>query len=332
MIIKYFNLKKEFNKKIDLYLLYGENTGLIEEVINTILKPHFSNNIFTYNEDEVLDNIDTFKEQICTKSFFENDRVIIINKSSDKILNIVTYILEKKIDDLKLILKSDLLEKKSKLRVFFEKSEHAIIVPFYEDDQKTLTSLAQILLSKNKIKITQENLNIIVKRASGNRINLKNELNKIINYCQNKSSINHEEIVKITNLADNFRISDLVDNYLLNNKKILINILNENNTSEEDNIIIIKIFLNKLKKLKKLRENIYNENLEKAISEFKPPIFWKDKEIIKKQLQSLNLKQINILIKHLNYLELKIKKNFGASKKILSNFLIEKIPTINNYF
>lgn len=332
MIYKYFNLKKELNKKINFYLLYGQNTGLIEEVLNTILKPSFSNNIFTYNEDEVLDNIDAFKEKIYTKSFFENEKVIIINKTSDKILNIVTHILEKKIDDLKLILKSDLLEKKSKLRVYFEKSEHAIIVPFYEDDQKSLTNLAQILLTKNKIKITQENLNIIVKRASGNRINLKNELNKIINYCQNKSSISQEEILKITNLADNFRISDLVDSYLSNNKKKLINILNENNVSNEDDILIIKTFLNKLKRLKKLRENMVNKNLEKAISEFKPPIFWRDKDIIKKQLQFLDLKQINILIKYLNYLELEIKKNFEISKKIINNFLIEKINTVNNFF
>ena len=331
MIVKHFNLKKELNKKINFYLLYGKNTGLIEEIIDTVLKPNFSDNIFYHEETEVIANLEIFLEKIYNKSFFENEKVIIINKVSDKILNILIEIIEKKLDNIKIILKSDILDKKSKLRNFFEKNNQTVIVPFYEDDQQSLSTLAQNILNQYKIRITRENLNLIVRKASGNRLNLKNELTKIIQYCKNKSSINQEEVLKIVNLSENFKISDLIDSYLLNNKKGLINIINENNFSEEENILILRTFLSKLKRLKILKESIIDENIELAISRFKPVIFWKDKNIIKQQLKKLNLKQINTLIKSINYLEVEIKRNFKISKNLINNFFLDE-NIINNYF
>jgi DNA polymerase-3 subunit delta len=324
MIIKNFELKNKFKENICYYLLFGSNVGLIEETINKILIPKLSKNIFKYEEEEVISNIDSFVENITTGSLFDEDKLIIISRASDRLLEIIKKIIEKKIANVKIILKSQALDKKSKIRIYFEKSDQTFIVPFYEDDQKSLLNLAKNILNESKIKITPENLNLILQKAAGSRINLNNELKKIIQYCQNKSSISRDEILKITNLAENFKISDLVDSYLLDNKKKLTNIINENNVSEEENMLILRTFLNKLKKLKKLRESMIDENVELAISKFKPLIFWKDKDIIKKQLKMLNLKQINILIKNINYLELEIKKNFGISKNLINNFFLER--------
>ena len=118
MIIKYFNLQKEL-KNINYYLLYGPNTGLIEEIIDKTLKPFFSRNLYYRDEKEILANEDEFKESILNKSFFEKDKLIIINRASDKILSIIEEIIDKKPEELKIILKSENLEKKSKLRNFF---------------------------------------------------------------------------------------------------------------------------------------------------------------------------------------------------------------------
>ena len=181
MIIKYFNLRKSLEKQSNFYLLYGKNTGLIEDAINKILKPNFSKNIFYYDELEILSNPDSFKEKIYNNSFFENDKLIIISRGSDKLLNIIKELTEKKPEDLKIIIKSDILEKKSKLRNFFEKSNEEIIVPFYEDDHRTLMVLAENFFKQKKIRITPENINFIVKKTMGNRINLDNELEKIAN-------------------------------------------------------------------------------------------------------------------------------------------------------
>jgi len=331
MIVKYFDLKKEIKKNNNFYLLYGSNSGLIEETINSTLKPNFSKNLYYLDEKEILTNENQFKEGILNKSFFDDDKLIIINRATDKILNTIKEIIEKKIDDLKIILKSEVLEKKSKLRNFFEKNNNTIIVPFYEDNYQSLLFLAQKFIKEKKIKISSQNINFIIERSNGNRINLKNELEKISIYSLRKGSINLDEIIKLTNLAENYNISNLIDQCLAGNKKKTVKILNENNPSSEDNILIIKNFLYKLKRLKKLKENLkVNENTEMILSSYKPTIFWKDKEIIKQQLKVWTLGKIRHQIKEINELENQIKKNSQISSLTINNFIFDSLNNINN--
>ena len=331
MIIKNFDLKNNLKKNINFYLLYGPNNGLIEDTINQILKPNFSKNIFNYDESEILSNIDNFKETVLNKSFFDNDKLIIISRATDKILKIIEEILEKKIDDLKVIIKANILEKKSKLRNFFEKNSNTIIVPSYEDNSQTLIYLAQNFLKNKKIKISPQNINFIIERSKGSRINLKNELEKIASYSEKKLSINLNEIVKITNSNSNYDASELADNCLALNKKKTLMILNENNPSLEDNIIILKTFLYKLKRLKKLKAELNSKkDLDYVLSSYKPPIFWKDKNLIKHQLQIWSLEQIKSLIRKINNLELLVKKNSQISNQLMNNFILEKLDRVNN--
>ena len=326
MIIKHYELKNNLKGKNNYFLLYGQNSGLIEEIIDKDLKPIFSKNIFKYDESEILSDISAFKEGLVNKSFFENDKLIIINRVSDKILDIVKEISDKKDENLKIILKSGNLEKKSKLRNFFEKSKNLIIIPFYEDTHQSLLFLAQNFFRENKIKISPQNINYIIENSKGNRINIKNELEKIKNFSQKKLSIELNEIVKLTNLAENYNISELTDHCLARNKKKTLNILNENNPSPEDNILILKNFLYKLKRLKKLKLELENKkNTDAVISSYKPPIFWKDKDIIKQQLKIWSLPQIKSLINKTNDMELLIKKNSQASNQIVNNFILEKL-------
>ena len=331
MIVKFYNLKKSLEKEINFYLLYGKNTGLIEDTINNILKPNFSKNIFYYDELEILSNLDSFKEKIFNISFFENDKLIIINRVSEKLLKIIQELIEQKTKDLKVIIKCGALEKKSKLRSFFEKNNETVIVPFYEDDNQTLMIIAQKFFKEKKIKIISENIKYIVRRSMGDRISLKNELEKIANYSQKKLTIGSKEILKLTNSNENYSISELTDQCLARNIKKTINILNENIPSIEDNILIIKSFLYKLKRLKKIKEELeIKKDQEQVISSFKPPIFWKDKEIIKQQLKTLSLNEIKLFIKKVNNLELMIKKNSQISNQIINDFILEKIKLPNN--
>jgi len=326
MIIKHYELKNNLKDKSNYFLLYGQNSGLIEEIIDKDLKPIFSKNIFKYDESEILSDISAFEEGLVNKSFFENDKLIIINRVSDKILDIIKEISDKKDENLKIILKSGNLEKKSKLRNFFEKSKNLIIVPFYEDTHQSLLFLAQNFFKENKIKISPQNINYIIENSKGNRINLKNELEKIKNFSQKKLSVELNEIIKLTNLAENYNISELTDQCLARNKKKTLNILNENNPSPEDNILILKNFLYKLKRLKKLKLELENKkNTDAVISSYKPTIFWKDKDMIKQQLKIWSLPQIKSLINKTNNMELLIKKNSQASNQIVNDFILEKL-------
>ena len=326
MIIKSYELKNNLGKEVNIYLLYGENSELIDEVINKDIKTFFSKNSYTYEEAEVLSDRDNFETSLFNKSFFENEKLIIINRVTDKILNLIETIIGKKNDDFKIILKAGVLEKKSKLRNFFEKKNDLIIVPFYEDNYQTLLFLAQKFFNENKIKISTQNINFILEKSKGSRINLKNELTKIKNFSQNKQKIEFNDLLKITSSAENYKISELTDQCLAKNKNKIINILNENNQSIEDNILILKSFLYKLKRLKKLKEGIETKkNQDQILSAYKPPIFWKDKDIIKKQLNTLSINKIKEFIKKVNEIEILIKKNSNLSSEITNNFIFETI-------
>jgi len=323
MIIKSFEINKINFSKTNFFLFYGENEGLKNEMINKNFKQKNLGNIFRYEEKEILNEKDRFLENILTKSFFEKEKLIIISRTSDKIINIIKEIFEKNIKDTKFILVSDILEKKSKLRNFFEKEKKIVCIPFYADTNQTLNYIAYAFFKENKVPISQETLNFIIERCKGSRQNLNNELNKIRSYSKNKNKITTEEILKLTNLSENYNHSELADNCLAKNLKKTVNILNENNFSVEDSVIIIRTFLAKAKRLMKLQEEIQkSKNIDEAISNYRPPVFWKEKEILKKQITHWPSKKIENLIEKISETELLIKKNSSNSINILSDFII----------
>ncbi len=331
MILRQLDLSKKSEKFQKFILLYGSNTGLIEETLDKTLKPKLSKNIYSYDESEVIKSIDEFEENILNKSFFEEDKLIIINRGSDKILEFIKNLISKNISEITIIIKTGILEKRSKLRNFFEKSKEAACVPFYDDNYQSLYQFAQNFLSENKIKISNQNINFILEKSKKNRIFLKNELEKIKIFYHKKSFIEFEDILKLTTSSENYDISELTDVCLAKDKKKTINILNENISTNESNILILKSFLFKLKRLKILKEEIEKKNnADQVISSHKPPIFWKDKDIIKKQLSVLSLKDIKNFIKRINELELLVKRNSDFSNEITYDFIFETVERPNN--
>ena len=331
MIIKSFELDKINVKSNNFYLFYGENEGYKNEAIEKIFNINISKNIYRYEEKEILDNFESFFESIQSKSFFEKEKLIIISRVSDKIKNIIEEIFEKNIEDIKIVLNSGILEKKSKLRSLFEKNKYTICVPFYADNYQTLSKIINNFFREKKIIASQEKINLLIDRCRGNRQNLRNELDKIDSFIKNKKNINIDQIMKLTNLAENYNVSELIDSYLASNFKKTITILNENNFSIEDCMLITRTLLAKSKRLYKLLLEINNnKSIEEAISSFKPPIFWKDKEIVKQQINNWSLNRAENLIYKTNELELLIKKNSYNSINILSDFIINQPNRINN--
>lgn len=326
MIIKGYESKKIDTSKFRIILLYGENDAAKFE-FESLVKSKIKNyEIYNYEEQEILNNENLFFENCLSKSFFSEGKLLIINRASDKIINFINNIDEKKIDDLLIILKSQNLDKKSKLRTIFEKSKSWIILAVYPDTVQSLNKYTQDFLLEKKISISQSNINLITKKCQGNKLFLKKELEKIELYCKNNKSISETEILKLTNLIENYSISELVDNCLAKNKRQISNILNENNFSSEDSVLIIKNFLIKTKRILKLLK-IYqkNKNLELTINSAKPPIFWKDKKLVENQILQWNEDQILNLIFYLNQLELLVKQNFENAVNMINNFIFEKI-------
>jgi len=331
MIIKSFELNKIKLKNYKLFLFYGDNEGLKEETIRDLFEKSYQDKIHRYEEKEILDDINSFFNSVLTKSFFDNEKLIIINRATDKIKETVEDLIKKNPEDIKIILNSKNLEKKSTLRKIFEKEKSIICVPFYEDNNQTLNSIISLFFRNKKIPISQQLINVLIERSRGDRKNLNNELEKIEAYSLNKKNLNLEEIIRLTNLADNYSASELVDHSLAKNTRKTVTILNENNYSDEDNIIIIRTLLAKLKRLVKIHELVDEKNnIEQAISACKPPIFWKDKPLVTQQMQSWEKEHLKNLIYKTNEIELLIKKNSTLAKNILSDFIINNSRKTNN--
>ena len=331
MILKSFELTKIKLNNYKFYLFYGNNEGLKEENIKSLFEKNYQDRIHRYEEKEILDNINNFFNSILTKSFFDNEKLIIINRATDKISTIIEDLIEKNPEDIQIILNSKNLEKKSALRKLFEKEKSTVCVPFYEDNNQTLNSIISLFFRNKKIPISQQLINVLIERSRGDRKNLNNELKKIENFSLNKKNLNIEEIIKLTNLAENYSASELVDHSLAKNTRKTVTILSENNYSEEDNIIIIRTLLGKLKRLVKIYELVDKKNnIEQAISACKPPIFWKDKPLVTQQIQSWNKNLLKNLIYKTNEIELLVKKNSVLAKNILADFIINNSKKTNN--
>ena len=323
MIIKSFEIAKINKNQSNIILIYGENEGLKNNISENFIKN--KDNLFKYDEKEILDNKNEFIESIYSKSLFEDKKNVIIKRATDKILKTLHDILEKKIDDINLIVNSNNLEKKSKLRSFFEKDKKLICIPVYSDNLQTMTKLAYDFFKDRNISISQSNINLVVTKCNGDREILSNELNKIENYCINGKKLNEEIIQKLINLSQDHSMSELADNCLAKNKKKIINIFNENNFDNNDCIVIIRTLLNKSKRLLALaKEYRKNKNIDLTIASAKPPIFWKDKEITNQQLSEWKPENIQKLIYRIIEIELSIKKNLNNSLNITTDFIIHQ--------
>jgi len=325
MIIKFYELIKIDKNKFNIFLLYGKNEGLQNQTLKENFIINFKGEVIKYDEQEFIVNYENIASEILTKSLFEDEKLIIVSRVSDKILRYIEELSDKKITDLKIVLKSSQLDKKSKLRSFFEKSKRLVVTPFYEDTDKSLAYEIEKFITKKKIKISREAVNLIISRSGGDRGNLNSELEKILNYSATNNKIEFDTIKKLTNLVENYSVGELADDFLLKNKRGIAKILNENNYSSEDCMLILRTILNKSRRLLGIIEqNKISNNIDSVISKARPPIFWKEKEITVQQIQKWKPKKIKNLIYELNQLELNIKKNLNNSIYLTTDFILEK--------
>ena len=323
MIIKSYEVNKINIKDYDIFLFYGKNEGLQNEIIEKNFVKGNKGSINKYEESEFINNYETISSEILTKSLFDEEKLLIVSRVGEKIFKYIEELLNRNINNIKIILKAGILEKRSKLRNLFEKDKKLLIIPFYEDDERTLTSQVYEYLKKNSIKLSRETINLLVERSSGNRENLKIELSKIFYYSQSNKEISFETVKKLSNLAENYGVNELADNYLSKNKKNVIKILNENNYSDDDCILILRTILNKSKRLLNILENYRkNKNLDDVISKTRPPIFWKDKAIVKKQANTWELRDLKSKMYQINEVETLVKSNSKNTLNLVSDFIV----------
>ena len=331
MIIKSFNVNEIRKLKSNFFLFYGENEGHKEEIINDFFIKDFKGEIIKYEEKQILENKELFFEVCLNESLFEKEKIIQISRVSSKLYDIIKELYNKNIYNKKIILNSDVLEKKSKIRQLFELEKDLICIPFYQDNNFSLYKIANEFFKKNKISISSENINLIIEKCSSDRKNLQNEMNKILNYCFNKNKISRNEILKLINLYEDENYFELIDYCLAKDLNKVRKIINNNSFRKDDAIILIRSFLSRLKRLIELKK-LFNQigDVKETISRFRPPIFWKDKEIVQKQMEIWPTEKVYNLFDEITKLEINFKKNYDLSNNIIFDFILNTSNKTNN--
>ena len=331
MIIKSFNLNDLSKSNYNYFLFYGENEGQKEELISKFFLKDFRGEVIKYDENQILENKEVFFETCLNDSLFDTNKVIIVFRVTSKMYEIIKEINNKKLQDKIIIFNSQLLEKKSKIRKLFETEKNLACVPFYQDNNSSLYRIANEFFKKNNISISSENINLIIDKCMGDRKNLQNEMNKILNFCFKKNKISREEIMKLINLYENKNLFELIDLCLAKNHKKVIEVINNNNFNKSDSIILVRSFLSRLKRLVELKKLSKTAgNIKETIDTFKPSIFWKDKEIVYKQMEIWTIGKIYNLIEEVNAIEINIKKNSELSNNLIFDLILNSSKNANN--
>jgi DNA polymerase III subunit delta len=337
MIIKSYELQKKNNlSKYNFYLLYGENFGLKKDIKDIIKLENKEKNdsleIMSIYESEILDNEEDLYNSIYSGSLFSNKKIVIIFDATDKIVKKINNIYDSCVENVTLIIISGILEKKSKLRSFFESNKEIICIPCYLDSQKDLEIIAKTELRKNNISLSSEAINTLIEKSNSDRGNLKNEIEKIKAYLLNKKNIELSEIKSLINFSGDYKSDILVNECLCGNILQYKKIISELYINTVNQILLLRILSNKVQRLLNIKKQEEKSNsIEDIINTSKPAIFWKDKPIVKKQLSIWNLNDLKKIIIEINNTEYLCKKNSQISKAIFFNFFLKICVKANNF-
>lgn len=313
--------------KENIILFYGENLGLKDDLKNKIKDSKKEASILIYNQDDILKNEDLFFNEILNESLFEEKKIFFINEATDKILNVIENIRDK-IDNHEIFLFSEILEKKSKIRNYFEKDKKLAAVACYNDNEITIKKIIQERL-KGFTGLSSQNINTLIENCGLDRSKLKNELEKIIIFFSDKK-INDGNLDELLNIKENNNFNSLKDEAMNGNKIKTNKLLGDTIFEKEKNILYINLINQRLMKLSALIEMTKLTNIDKAINEIKPPIFWKDKPFYIAQIKKWNSQKIKNILNSTFNLEVTVKSNSSINHDLLIKKLMVDICNLAN--
>ena len=330
MIFKSYVLEQNLKSTDDckIILFYGENQGLKEEIKKNIKEANKNNEKLNLLQDEIIKNENLLINEISNKSLFNNKKIIFIDQVNEKILNIIEEMAED-VSDEKIVIFAGNLDKKSKLRSYFEKSKLCGIVACYQDNEITIKKIITNKLSDYQGLSTQV-INFIIQNTGLNRSKVNNEIEKIKS-CFLEKKINLEKIDLLLNIKTNDDFNKLKDEALKGNKIKTNKLLADTVFEPESNINYLNSInqrINKLYEIEKMKQN--NSNTETLVSSLKPPIFWKDKPVLIEQTNKWNENKIKKALEKTYTVELQIKTGSAIKNDLLIKNLMIDLCTVAN--
>ena len=327
MILKSYSVEQniEILKNYKATLIYGENSGIKDDIKEEIKKRNKKSEILTFFESDILKD-SLLYNHIANQSLFTQKKVIFIQNSSDKILEQISESLEREYKDVQIYVFAENLDKKSKLRSLFEKNKNLAIFACYEDTERTLITYINKELQDFK-GLTGEIVNLIISNSSQNRKIIKNELIKIKNYFLDKK-INKEKIEEILNIKNDKGFEEIRDKALIGEKDKINELLSSTTILNEDAFFYLNTLNYRIMRLHKIvKGSEENKDYEQMIDNLKPPVFWKDRPIILKQLKKWDLKKLEKTIVNIGKTEILMKKNSHLRNDIIIKELLVNLAT-----
>ena len=317
-----FNLLKE-----RFVLFYGDNLGLKQDFKKKIKSYYKQNEIISFTQEEILNNETNFFNEIKNISLFETKKIYIINQANDKIIEIFKEI-EQKFDDQNIYLFAEVLEKKSKLRNYFEKSKKCGSIPCYPDNELSIKKIIAERL-RGYEGLTSNNINIICDNCNLDRNKLYNEIEKITIFFEDKK-IETEKLQILLDIKVNDDFNLLRDEVLCGNLNKTNKLLSDTVLEQEKTMFYLAVLNSRLASLYKVNELSIEAPLEVSINNLRPPIFWKDKPNFLLQARKLGKKKIKKILNETYNLEVKIKSNSIIDKNTLMKKLMVDICNLVN--
>ena len=321
------NTKSIYSQKA--FLFYGENEGLKSEFKKIIKTENSRSQSLNFNQEEIIKNSNLLINEITNKSLFEDSKIIFIDQVNDKILNILDEELIKSLDKEMIFLFTGILDKKSKIRNYFEKSNFCGITACYKDNEITIKKIISEKLNKFK-GLTPQILNLIIDNTGLDRNKINNEIEKIES-CFLDKIIDANKLELLLNIRANDDFNQLKDDALNGNKVNTNKLLGDTVFEPENNIFYLNSInqrINRLKEMEELKDK--NSNLEVLLSNLKPPVFWKDKPMLIEQSKKWNKNKIQDALNKTYKAEIEIKSNANIRKDlIIKNLIIDLCSTAN---
>jgi DNA polymerase-3 subunit delta len=302
-------------------LLYGENEGIKNDIKSKLKDFNKGSEIIIFFENEILKDNNILYKNVINESLFNETKIIFIHSASDKIFNEISESLVKVNNNVKIYIFSDSLDKKSKLRVLFEKEKNLAVFACYVDNERTLINYINKELIGYK-GVTGELLNIIIGNSGSNRKIIQNEIVKIKNFFLEKK-INKNDLIEILNIKSDTRFEEIRDNALIGKKDKINKLLSETDLQNEDSLFYLNNINYRILNLIEIQKNskILND-YENALENFKPQIFWKDKPMYVLQLKKWSLEKLNRIAQKICQTEILMKKNSDINNEIVIKELV----------
>ena len=331
MILKSYIIEQNINSlaQYKMILFYGENQGIKKEFKDNLKKIHKDKEVLNLFQEEIIKAKDFLINEISSQSLFGEKKLIFINEANDKILNILEE-LNEYIQEDRIFIFGDVLDKKSKLRSYFEKSKEHASVACYQDNGIGLKKIISNKLAGYS-GINNQTINLIIQSSGLDRGKIYNEIEKIKN-CFKEKKIEIEKLENLLNLKTNDDFSQLKDEAIKGNKFNTNKLLSETIFQTENSVYYLNSINQRINKLNDIENLKHKEkSLDTIINQLKPPVFWKDKPILIEQSKKWNKKRLQEILKKTYNAEIELKSNSMIRKDLLLKMLILDLCSTANF-